>query len=555
MKKYVYENRKDNIDGALNFVYDSLIEYKIPLTNRDEDLAFLEALLRFIEREHKESSEITIQINKRLGETTLQLFYKGKKLELDRAFETELDLNNDGVIDEVERQRYLELFENHFLPKNFNQKYDGELNTLSFIIKKLQHKTLIELLVSLVLGTVTGILIRSFASASVASFLSKNVFLLLSGIFIKCIKTLIAPLIFFTIASSISSYTDLGSLGRMGRKISTRYIIDAFVAVIVSAFLVIKFKPGVGNDIPKIESLINSSSDIVDTASTTTISIFETISDIFPSNFFGAFVNSSLLQVIFISFLLGISTALLAETHKERLCSFLDSGNSLFAKMVSIVMLFLPISVFCSMANAMITLGYDTLLLLLKWFVILVAAFAIMALVYILFIWRSVKIRPSQYLKQYSQAIIGTFAMGSSSSAMPLCIQVLEEKLGVDKRAAAFSIPIGTSLHCASNCVFYVISAFFLANIYSPVEMMPLDNLMILFSIMILSIGAPSVSGAGPICVAVILSQMGMPMGLISLIIGLDPLVSMFKSACSCIEDSYVTLALAKSENMLHRTD
>lgn len=429
-------------------------------------------------------------------------------------------------------------------------QYINDTNIIRFSFSRKPNLILV-LMLCLVMGIGTGLLLKLLAPADITAFLAEHIFTSLSNIFIKCVKMLIGPLIFFTIASSVSAYSDLSSLGRMGKKLSLDYLLNAIIALAVATGLTLLMKPGMGGRIASIESIINSSSSLVEASQHTSVNIKETILNIFPGNFFKAFVDSSILQIIFISFLLGISTIFLTAEHKTRVSNFLSSGNVLFSRMVSVVMGFLPVSVFCSMATMIITLGFDTLLMILHWLLTLLLAYVLMVLFYVLMIRLRAGIKPATFLKQYGEAILGTFAMGSCNSSMFICLKSAEEKLGVDKKISSFSLPIGVSLHCASNCVFYMITLFFLANIYSTAPVTPLSNPVIFFSIFVLGIGAPSVSGSGPICVALLLIQLGMPAGLISLVIGLDPFVSMFKSACSCIEDAEVMLKVAKSENML----
>lgn len=452
---------------------------------------------------------------------------------------------------EVEYEDFPGLFNKMNQEKGYHisHQYRGDTNILKLTFSRKKNLIFV-LFLSLLLGVSTGLLLKLLAPAAVTAFLSVNFFGAVSTVFIKCVKMLIGPLIFFTIASSVSAYSDLSSLGRMGKKLSADYLMNAIVALAVATGLTLLLKPGMGETIASIEIVINGASDLVETSQSTTVTIKDTLMNIFPSNFFKAFVDSSILQIIFISFLLGISTILLPDDYRTQISNFLNGGNLLFSKMTLLVMMFLPISVFCSMANVIITLGLDSILLILQWLLTLILCYGLMVLVYILLIWVRTSIKPTVFLKRYAEAILGTFAMGSCNSSMSICLKNAE-KLGVNKKVSSFSIPIGVSLHCASNCIFYMISLFFLANLYSTAPVTPLQYPVIFFSIFVLGVGAPSVSGSGPICVALLLMQLGLPAGLISLIIGLDPFVSMFKSACSCIEDAEVMLALAKSEKQL----
>lgn len=498
-----------------------------------------EILLRYLDR-FGETPEVSFSTRDIFGQSTICLKIKSPCFD-PREAEYE---DFPGLFNKINQEKGYSL----------THQYRGDTNILKLSFSRKANLILV-LMLSLLLGVSTGLLLKLLAPAGVTAFLSGNIFSAVSAVFIKCVKMLIGPLIFFTIASSVSAYSDLSSLGRMGKKLAGDYLLNAVIALIVATGLTLLLRPGMGESIASIEQVINGASDLVETSQSTTVTIKDTLMNIFPSNFFRAFVDSSILQIIFISFLLGVSTILLPDEHRQRISTFLDGGNMLFGKMTVLVMMFLPISVYCSMANVIITLGLDSILLILQWLLSLILAYGFMTVVYVLMIWLRTSIKPTVFFRQYAEAILGTFAMGSCNSSMSLCLRNAEEKLGVDKKVASFSVPIGVSLHCASNCVFYMISLFFLANVYSAAPVTPLDYPVIFFSIFVLGVGAPSVSGSGPICVALLLMQLGLPAGLITLIIGLDPFVSMFKSACSCIEDAEVMLALAKSEKMLKNSD
>lgn len=499
------------------------------------DLYIEEILLRYLDQ-FGETPEVSLSTRSFLGQSTITLKVKAPNYD-PREVEYE---DFPGLFNKINQEKGYQ----------FSHQYKKGTNILKLTFSKKSNQIRV-LFTSLLLGVATGLLLKLLAPAAVTAFLAENIFHSVSTIFIKCVKMLIGPLIFFTIASSVSAYSDLSSLGRMGKKLSADYLLNAILALAAATGLTLLLKPGMGDSITSIETVMSGAADLVETSQNTTVTIKDTLINIFPSNFFKAFVDSSILQIIFISFLLGISTILLTDEHRTRISTFLDGGNMLFSKMTLLVMMFLPFSVFCSMANVIITLGLDSILMILHWLLTLILAYGLMVVIYVLLIWVRTSMKPTAFLKQYAEAILGTFAMGSCNSSMSICLKTAQEKLGVDKRVSAFSIPIGVSLHCASNCIFYMISVFFLANLYSAVPMTPLQYPVIFFSIFVLGVGAPSVSGSGPICVALLLMQMGLPAGLISLIIGLDPFVSMFKSACSCIEDAEVMLALAKSEKML----
>ena len=555
MKIYQYTNRIEDIKDAVEFARKSLEEYKLDERDLGSRMVRLERLLSWLAENHAAGENVYLQIYSRFGDVYLQISSDGPQIQAQDAINAEIRHRMGEGVSAMEANKLREILNHYYMSKEVSIKYEGGINKLIIRVKESRHKTLEILMASLVMGIVFGVLWKVLLPDEYEWLPSQNIFTLVTEGFMRLVKMIISPLIFFTIASAVSNYTDLTTLGRLGSKLTIRYFINALLGLLISVGIVLAFKPGKADYIPNIETIINSQSNVVDAAKNTDVSLYDTMLDIMPGNFFGAFTDTSILQIIFIAFLLGISTAMLTENYRDKIIFFLKAGEHLFSKMINVVMVFLPISVFCSMANTIIGMGVKTLLGILQWIVLTAIVFVLIAVVYILIIWVECRIKPTEFLSKYGEAITATFAMGSCNSSLSQCISAMETKLQVPESTASFSIPIGVSIHSASNCIFYTITLFFLANIYSGPYISPMDHPMIFLSILLLGIGAPSVSGAGPICVAILLQQMDLPMGLISLIIGLDPFISMFKSAASCIEDASVTLSIHRSEAKLMGTN
>ena len=547
MKSFQYLNQKENLDDALRFIVDAAKSYGAEKKNLRDHMRYLFKTLDYIFCAYPNDETITIEVVSLLGDIRVRIYYKGEKLNNEALIRHSMSVRREKEPDPVEQEKLQTVISDYYRSSAVTHTYtENGMNIMVILIRKSSYKTLLLLLLALAGGIIVGLLIENTTSEEAGDFIAINLFSSITSIFMNCVKAMIGPLIFFTIASSISAHSDLSSLGRLGKKLIGLYLINALIAIAVTTALILVLKPGVDEAIPSLQSMIQSSDAALEEAEN--LSLRETILNFFPSNFFKAFTDGVMMQIIFISFLLGCSVGLLNRHAKEAIQRFLSYGKDLFSKMVDVVMLMLPVSVFCSMANTMIIMGFDTLKLLASWVIALLIAFAVMGVIYVLMIFLFAHIAPTAFLKNYSVAITGTFAMGSCNSSMPTCTTAMEQRMKVPNSISSLTIPIGVSIHCASNCVFYLISAFFLANIYTGVEISPLAKPMIFLSVLLLGIGAPSVSGAGPICVATLLPALGVPMGLMTLIIGLDPFISMFKSACSCIEDAAVTLIIARTE-------
>ena len=550
MKSFQYKNLPENIGAAADHIRDAARGFGLAQDIAELRAKGLERMLSFLAEEYPSDMEVTIEVFRSLGDIRLRMFFTGEKLDLCQLARRACP--EHAEIGGVKAAKLRKIFANCFGASAMSFKYtESGVNVFSVLLGRASYRALIVLMTALFAGVAVGLGIRAFLPEAAGMFVTQNFFTSVTDIFVSCVKMLIGPLMFFTISSSIASYSDLSALGRMGGKLITRYLLNALIAMALSAAVLLALKPGMNSGMTAPENLSADSVSVAAAAAETTVSIRDTLVNFFPSSFFGAFVSGKMMQIIVISVLLGIAAGLLSAEYREGIHRFLSCGNQVFCKMMDLVMLLLPVSVFCSMANTMIVMGMETLALLIKWVLALVLVFALMAAVYVAKTAVFARVSPKRFLTGYSEAIIGTFALGSCNASMPICMKTAEEKLGVPHPVAALTMPIGVSIHCACNCAFYLVSLFFLANVFKGTFVSPLAHPMIFFSVFVLGIGAPSVSGAGPICVAMLLPELGLPVWLITLIIGLDPFVSMFKSACSCIEDASVTLAVARSEKKL----
>ena len=351
----------------------------------------------------------------------------------------------------------------------------------------------------------------------------------------------VAPVVFFSIISCIVQFSDLSALGRIGMKILGMYIFTTFIAVAVGFGAFFLLKPG---NADLAEGLMADASSI--TSQTMDVSIKDTIVNIVPSNLVAPFLNSNMMQLIFLAILCGIATGLIGK-YSAMLMEFFQALNDLFLKVTTMIIKFMPIAVFCSIASTMLSMGIHSILSVLGMFGTFLFGLACMIMVYCLMMLLFARLNPIPFLKKYASVMLQVFSTSSSNASIPINMDVCEKKLGISRKVFSLSIPLGATLNMDGTCVNLAVFSMALAKTYG-ISVTGGMLLSMVGSIVVLSMGAPGIPGVGVICLSVLLAQMNVPLEAIGLIMGINSLIGMFSTVNNCLGDVAVTSIVAKSE-------
>ena len=351
----------------------------------------------------------------------------------------------------------------------------------------------------------------------------------------------VAPVVFFSIISCIVQFSDLSDLGRIGIKILALYILTTFISVAVGFGAFFLFKPG---NADLAEGLMADVSSI--TSQTMDISVKETIVNIVPSNFTAPFLNSNMMQLIFLAVLFGIATGLIGK-YSAMLTDFFQALNDLFLQVTTMIIKVMPVAVFCSIASMMISLGINSILSVMGMFGTFLFGLVCMIIVYCLMMLLFVRLNPIPLLRKYASVMLQVFSMSSSNASIPINMEVCEKKLGISAKVFSLSIPLGATLNMDGTCINLAVFSLALAKTYG-ISVTGGMLLSMVGSIVVLSMGAPGIPGVGVICLSVLLAQMNVPLEAIGLIMGINPLIGMFNTVNNCLGDVAVTSIVAKSE-------
>jgi Na+/H+-dicarboxylate symporter len=411
------------------------------------------------------------------------------------------------------------------------------------MVVKSQYRTLYLTLGGMLLGLMAGAILRAGFSAEICDQINVNVLTRLVDLFIRTLKIIVTPLVFFSIASSIATLGDVDETGRIGGKILATFLIGSAIAVGIGIGVFYIFGPGN----PSLMGVVDTSYTI-DTSSAENVSLLDTILNIVPGNIVNPFSEGDMLQIIFLAVACGIGAATL-EKHKEHIRMFLGTFNELFLKIMTAIVKLIPLIAFCSMASLVINTDIKSLLSILQMALVVLVGMFLMAVVYAVVLALS-GISPIRFFKKYMPTMLQVFAISSSKACIPLNMKVCEEKLGIPSRVYSMAIPLGATVNMHGLCVYLAVISLSFIRI-SGGEITPGKIVTMIITILLMAMGAPGIPGANIVVLAVVCVQLNINVALISLIMGIDPLIDMFGTAMNCMGDIITSLLVAKSENIL----
>jgi len=383
-------------------------------------------------------------------------------------------------------------------------------------------------------------------------------------IFINLLKLIAVPLILASLIKGISDLKDISKIKKMGLRTISIYIGTTLVAIIIGLVIVNLVKPGTGmsaDTIEKIKAKYENSTDVTDKLTKATAQNdagpLQALVDIFPSNIFQSFVDASMLQVIFFAMFVGISLLLISEKKAKPLIDFFDSLNEMVMKMVDLIMLFAPYAVFALLANVIIAFDDTEILLkLLVYALCVVGGLVLMIVFYLFLVAAYTKKSPMWFLKQISPAQLLAFSTSSSAATLPVTMERVEEHLGVDKEVSGFVLPVGATINMDGTSLYQGIAAVFIMQVVWPEGATFSNQLVIIFTALLASIGSAAVPSAGMVMLVIVLESINFPAELLpiglALIFAVDRPLDMCRTTVNVTGDATVSMIVAKSLDKLH---
>ena len=543
MKKLEIDLNMEKIPDTVEYIRAELIKRKVHKKEIARTLLTTEDVLVKMMENAPDGIKVWVSIGGLFGNVDIRLSATGEPF--DSSDIEEKLLLGSGVEDE-EANYVIRRMINKLYADNLKVANEHGYNRAVIRVKTSQFYSLILTLMALAGGIISGILMHNFLPDNVSKGFSNNLFTPVYTMFMNALKMIVAPLVFCSVASSIADFGDLKTLGKIAGKIVIFYLFTSVIAIWVG-FGTYQMLP-IGN--PSLASAVtDAASATIAKGVNTNISIKDTIVGIIPNNIITPFQKSDMLQLIFMAVVLGLAAAALAKKVPQ-LRDALNVLNRTCSKITTVLVSFIPVVVFCSMAKMLISLDFSKLFHVITWVPVIYIGDVFMICMYLILLMLFAHLNPLKFLTKYYPAMISAFSFASSNAALPSSIKQAEA-MGISRKVYSFSLPLGATINMDGSCITLMISALFMCKIFAvPVTGSVLLSLFI--AIIVLSVGAPGVPGGALVCISLLVPQIGIPAESISLIMGLYPLVGMMQTCANVTGDAVVTTIVAKNENLLN---
>ncbi len=379
--------------------------------------------------------------------------------------------------------------------------------------------------------------------AVVTTWLFDGVFRLVGQVFIHLLQMLVVPLVFVSLFCGTASLKDPAQLGKLGIKTLAFYLLTTAIAISVALMAAALVQPGAGFDLPNELAFTAKSAP----------SLVDILINMVPKNPLAAMASGNMLQIILFAILFGLS-ATLAGAAGQRLIAFFNDVNAVIMQLVTIVMKLAPYAVFVLIASVFARFGFDALGNLSSYFFLVIAILFFHGLVVYPTLLRLLGgLNPVVFLKKMRAAIAFAFGTASSNATIPVTLRTVTERLGVNRAVAAFTVPLGATINMDGTAIMQGVATLFIAQAYG-VDLTLAQMGMVVITATLASIGTAGVPGVGLIMLSMVLQQVGLPVEGIGLIIGIDRLLDMTRTAVNVTGDAAVTCIVAKSEGQLDET-
>lgn len=400
------------------------------------------------------------------------------------------------------------------------------------------------ILLGLGLGLVTG-LILNFTIADmpwVQTWLLDGLFSVVGEAFVRFLSMLIVPIVLVSLITGVSTLADPASLGRVGGKAIGLYLITTGIAITLALTAGMVFQTGVGANPAGM-----APPELAQAPPFTQVLV-----DLVPHNPVAAMAEGNMLPIIVFAILLGLAMSFSGKPG-ERVAAFFADFMEVVMKLVGIVMLIAPYGVFALIAGMTATTGWETFAGVLKYVFLVLAMLVIHAsVVYPLLLRTFTGLSPVTFYRQMRDVLAFAFSTASSGATIPVTLRTVQERLGASNRVSSFTVPLGATINMDGTAIMQGIAVGFIAQYYG-VDLSLTQYLMVVFMVIMASIGAAGVPGVGLILLAGVLTQVGLPAEGIALILGVDRLLDMTRTAVNVTGDAAVTCIVAHTEGELDR--
>ncbi|SFM14076.1 Na+/H+-dicarboxylate symporter [Methanolobus profundi] len=437
------------------------------------------------------------------------------------------------------------------LPEPLTLIHPRSLKHLNYHLQELVKGRLwLKILIGMLLGIVTGLVLGP-SSGFIDPDMSYTIgeWLALPGyVFLALLQMIVVPLVFASIIRGIAAGEDMEQLKRIGVRTVGYFLITTALAILIGLTLALTINPGTYISSELVQNTMSSDAAQVDDSTIATPEVSELpgmITTILPTNPLGALATGQMLQVVIFSIIIGVALVSMAPTQSKPLLELLGSLQEVSMTVVRWSMLLAPIAVFGLISKFTLNLGIDALAGMLVYVGTVLLGLLVMLFVYMLIILVVTKKNPIEFLRTIKDVLLLAFSTSSSAAVMPLSIKTAEENMNVRPSISQFVIPLGATINMNGTALYQSIAAVFLAQAFG-IDLGFGELVLIMITVVGASIGTPSTPGVGIVILAMILNSVGIPTAGIALIIGVDRILDMSRTAVNVTGDLVTCVIMDK---------
>ncbi len=420
-----------------------------------------------------------------------------------------------------------------------------------------------KILIGMLLGVVVGVV----AVAAGIGWLVTDYVKPFGVIFLNLLKLIAMPLIFASLVTGVSGLSDITKLSRIGVKTISYYLVTTVLAITIGLFLVNALKPGNSFPEEKRVELLSKYAENVEGSKVAVDNLkkggpLQFLVDIVPENIVGAASeNKNMLQVIFFAVLFGLALVIVKHPHVEMVRTFVSGLNEVILKIIDFVMMFAPIGVFALLAALIVDFSGDNVADSLHLFatlgfyglVVILGLLFVALVIYPTFLRFFAGIRFTDFYKTMFPVHLVAFSTSSSAATLPVTMEQVEKGLGVSNEVASFVLPIGVTINMDGTSLYQAVAAVFIAQVFG-IDLTLGQQLTIILTATLASIGSAGVPGAGLVMLIIVLNSVGLPVEGLALILAIDRPLDMLRTVLNVTGDAMIATIVAKTERDIDYT-
>lgn len=408
----------------------------------------------------------------------------------------------------------------------------------------LTNRILLAMVLGILIGSILNLVLNTAGTPGLSVFLNdylvSGLFDVVGRIFVASLKLLVVPLVLVSLICGSSSLGQSARMGPIALKTLGLYLLTTAVAISLALLLAVMVSPGSGVSLAGAASFQASAPP----------PLVDVLVDIFPSNPVQAMADGKMLQIIVFALLFGYAISHAGEPG-ERIASFFRDMEAIVMKMVELLMALAPYGVFALLAKLFATMGIGAIADLAKYFFTVLCVLMIHALlVYSVLLKGLAGLSPRMLLSKMRSVWAFAFSTASSGATLPITLRTVERRMGVHNGVAGFTVPLGATINMDGTAIMQGVATVFIAQVYG-VDLSVTAFITVILTATLASIGTAAVPGVGLVTLALVLEQAGLPVEGIALIIGVDRLLDMVRTAVNVTGDATVSLIVAKGEGQL----